>query len=249
MAKEKVEVVVEKNYPSRRLLAGFFMVPMLLLISALLLVPFFIVAPDLATAMWVALPITIVGELLAIYWVLSYAWESDRWKEALSLYRPKVKHLLLGLGIGVLLFGGLQGVSYGLEAIGFGVESSDTSITLGELAGLERWVILYFFSPILVPIVEELFFRGALLNSFRKSTIPGKWATPVAVVLSSVLFALVHFQGFSEVSDFALIGWIFVVAVINALLVLKFKSIWVAAASHIGYNGVTVLIFVLASFA
>lgn len=237
-----VEVVYEKNYPSRRLLAGLFMVPMLLLVSTLLLIPIMVINIDLATRMGIALPLTILAEVIAIYWVVKYAWEPGRWKDALYLYKPKVRHLFLGAGVGLLLFVGLQGVALGLDALGYGIESSDTSVSIGSLDGPERWLVLFLLSPIVVPIVEEIFFRGALLNSLRNSSIPGKWATPLAIVLSSILFALVHMQGFSTVSDFVLPVWIAGVAVVNAILMLKFKSVWVAAASHIAYNGITVVI-------
>lgn len=240
--KDAVEVIYEKNYPSRRLLAGIFMVPMLLLVSTLMLVPVMAINIDLATRLGVALPITIAAEIIAVVWAVKYAWEPDRWREALYLYTPKVKHVLLGLAVGGLLFLGLQGFAFALDAVGYGIESSDTSVSIGSLEGVERWLVLFLLSPIVVPIVEEIFFRGAMLNSFRNSTIPEKWATPAAIALSSVLFALVHVQGFSTVSDFALPVWITGVAVVNALLMLKFKSVWVAAASHIAYNGITVIV-------
>lgn len=244
---EMIQVVYEKNYPSRRLIAGIFMVPMLLLVSTLLLVPVMVISLELATSMGVAIPLTIAAEILAILWVVKYAWEPGRWREALYLYRPKLKHVLFGAAVGGVLFLGLQGFALGLGALGLSIESSDTSVSIGALEGMERWMILFFLSPIVVPIVEEIFFRGALLNSFRNSTIPERWATPAAIALSSILFALVHVQGLSTVSDFALPAWIAGVAVVNALLMLKFKSVWVAAASHVAYNSITVAVVAVSS--
>lgn len=59
----------------------------------------------------------------------------------------------------------------------------------GILAGVPTAVVLFtILSP--ATLVEEIFFRGFLLNKFWQTT--GFWRANLA---SSLLFALVHFPG------------------------------------------------------
>ena len=50
-------------------------------------------------------------------------------------------------------------------------------------------VLLVLLTIVGAPIVEELFFRGLVLRSLRRHIAP-----PAAIVVSALLFALVHFQ-------------------------------------------------------
>ncbi len=62
-----------------------------------------------------------------------------------------------------------------------------TPILQFELPGLDlSFLIVGVF---LSPIAEEIFFRGILYQYMRR------WGRPVAVVLSTLIFALVHFPG------------------------------------------------------
>ena len=57
-------------------------------------------------------------------------------------------------------------------------------------AALFVWVAVRIFgTSVIVPIIEELFFRGYLLNRLN---IGGKYGAGIALVLSSVLFAALH---------------------------------------------------------
>lgn len=56
----------------------------------------------------------------------------------------------------------------------------------GLLVGLALWVLI----AVLTPIAEELFFRGLMLRAIGR-----RWTLPIAVVVSSLVFGLFHFEG------------------------------------------------------
>lgn len=243
---QKPTVIIEKDYPTRRLIAGILSLPMLFLFSTLLVVPVMLVNPALAVHIPIALPLTLVAELLTILWAVKYAWPKGEWKEALSLRKPQLKHVLIGLGVGVALIVLLQLLGSGFAAMGLEIQSSNTSTSLASLTGFERVLVFFILSPLIVPVVEELFFRGFIMNAFRGARLPSKSRTAVAVIVSSLLFAAVHMQGFSTFTDVFLPLWIFIVALSSAFLAIRFNSIWVAVASHIAYNSATVILSVIA---
>jgi membrane protease YdiL (CAAX protease family) len=83
---------------------------------------------------------------------------------------------------------------------------------------------------ILGPILEELCFRGIILNRALYS-MP-KWA---AVILSSALFGIAHFQLVQGICA-ALLG------VCLALLYVKYRSLWVTIAAHVAINLISVIL-------
>lgn len=85
------------------------------------------------------------------------------------------------------------------------------------------WVQM-LYAVIIAPVVEEIFFRGIVHDRLSKVM-----ALPVAVVLSSIGFALLHGELLSIIVAFAC-------GVVLALLYSRFDSIMVPIAFHIGFN-------------
>lgn len=239
---ENQTIIVKKNYPMRRLVAGIFSIPMLLLLSVVFTIPLvFLARPD-TPGFSAMLSMTLICEVLTIVWMVRYAW-GDKIKpyvEALALQKPQWKHTLIAFVVGVAFFFGLQLWAMLLSLLGLTIESSETSVTLGELAGWERVIFLYIFSFTLVPVVEELLFRGAILHSFKNSNIT-KYKNWLSILFTAFLFAIVHQQGFSTATDWSILVWIFLMSTVYGWMVVKWKSVWVSVASHMGYNGMTML--------
>jgi membrane protease YdiL (CAAX protease family) len=84
------------------------------------------------------------------------------------------------------------------------------------------------------PVVEELFYRGLLLRSMER-----RWGTAVAVVGSSVVFALVHFQPY-DLLPLALAGLLF--GTLRARSGRLGPGIW----AHVAFN-LTAIISLLAT--
>ncbi len=89
---------------------------------------------------------------------------------------------------------------------------------------------LLFMALIVAPVAEELFFRGILLPVFRRRL--GIWP---AVILSSLVFALIHFH----IPSFT---GLFIVAIACSLAALWGKSVVPAIWLHALFNTVNTLL-------
>lgn len=194
-----------------------------------------------------ALLLTVGAELITIFIALWVVWGLKDWKNLLMLKNFKWKSVFLGFGIGLVLFVLLQVISNLFEYFGATVESSDTSVGLANLSGWQSFIALGILTPFIVPFIEELFFRGYVLNFMRNGVGSGKKRLYWAIAVSAFYFSIMHFQGLSTINDVVLLVWIGLIAVVNALLVIRYDSLYPAVAVHVGYNGITSLIMVLAS--
>lgn len=119
-----------------------------------------------------------------------------------------------------------------------GLETRMDLMVPGGISWLS-FIVTLVFAGILIPISEELFFRGALFGWFR-----AHYNFPVALVVSSALFGLAHFDSIAVVASTLILG------VANAWLLEKTKTLWVPILMHMTTNTVAVLaIYALGSFA
>ena len=86
---------------------------------------------------------------------------------------------------------------------------------------------------VVAPLVEELFFRGLLLDAMRR-----RWNTAAAVVGSSVVFGATHFQPL-QFPALTLAGAVFAVAAVRT------GRLGAAVAVHAGFNATTFVALVL----
>ena len=162
----------------------------------------------------------------------------------IGLTKPTVRQIVLGLGLGVLLF---LFSGYVLEPlITFVLQHL---ISPAGVAQLKRWSepfdvgILFqkMGSPVLqvglllagavaAPIGEEVFFRGLVYNALKT-----RWGVATGVVVSGLLFAVVHFNPLA-------IMVIFPMGMLLALVYERTRSLWVTIMMHLVNNG---LAFVL----
>lgn len=108
-------------------------------------------------------------------------------KEALGYGLPKtefIKQLLVGLVVGAAIMVPLMATLFGLDVRDL---KSDFEWSFGSLAGLIASGLL---SGLVVALIEETFFRGALFTAVRRES-----GTLLAIVLPSLLYASVHFLG------------------------------------------------------
>lgn len=89
--------------------------------------------------------------------------------------------------------------------------------------------ILLVFLAVGAPLIEELFFRGLLLRGLL-----GRMPVPLAVVLSSVLFGLAHF----EVVQF---GGLAAFGVVLAYLAWRSRRLGLSIGAHMAFNAAAVL--------
>lgn len=93
-----------------------------------------------------------------------------------------------------------------------------------------------------VPVTEEIVFRGAILTWLAR-----KMPTVAAIIVSSLLFALVHLRMFETpgAAGWIVTAGIFVIGTANAVLAVKTRSLWPCIFLHAAANAtyVTAQIF------
>ncbi len=89
------------------------------------------------------------------------------------------------------------------------------------MTNMSQWLSMTFVAVVAAPLVEEVLFRGLLLQRWSL-----KWGTPTAVVATSALFAVGHVE---------LLGH-FLFGVVMCALYLRTKSLWVPIVTHASNN-------------
>lgn len=105
-----------------------------------------------------------------------------------------------------------------------------------EMNGIQIFTTIsatIFFSGIAAGFVEEMIFRGFILNLFMK-----RWNLTIAIVVSSVLFGALHIIGMK----FSLLNFILVLVagtiagIMFSLIALENKSVWNSGIVHCLWN-------------
>ncbi len=143
---------------------------------------------------------------------------------------PRVLATAVGLGIGVWLLSRVLIIVY----VSITGDQSDPQQALTQFSGVAAafWVVL--LGGVVVPLGEELLFRGVGYGSMRR------YGRVVATIVSSLVFAVAH--GFNVVFLAVL-----VLAVLNALLYERTRSIWPCFVTHASFNLCSFVILLLIS--
>ena len=155
----------------------------------------------------------------------------------IGFFPPKMKSQWFLIAIGVSLFlipiRAIVGAVIEL-AINGSLESLEMRREL-LFAGAEPTILNFLISlliiALVVPVSEELFFRGLLYRWFRL-----RFSFWPAVLLSSMLFGLAHYDSLAVVISS------FVLGIANAIAMERTKSIWVPIVMHAITNGAAVIL-------
>jgi uncharacterized protein len=165
-------------------------------------------------------------------------WYRSTWKDLRPF--PTLPSLGLATLIGLLVFGlwvGLDGVYPALPGMGH-----RTAFDPGRLSTGFRWgfiVVRMAGLVVLVPVIEELFWRSFLIRWLIDQdfpSVPIGRVTPMAAVVSSVLFALAHPEWLPALLTGLLWAW----------LLRQSKSLSACVLSHVVAN-LALGIYVIAS--
>lgn len=116
---------------------------------------------------------------------------------------------------------------YGLTLPGFAPQSSYLLLFGKNFWGIASLIVT---ALLIAPMIEEILFRGYLLQNLRVN-----WGKAIAVSISAAFFALFHFQLASFFFLYLLgllLGWIY----------LKSNSVWPCILFHIVNNGLALLL-------
>lgn len=190
---------------------------------------------------------TFTAEVATIVLALAYTRHLGNWKHFLRLDGFTWRKFLSGMGIGALVWVLLQVTTWSLTHVaGVHLESSDTSTSLASIKGFWFYAVYLFLVPFIIPFIEETFYRALTIRCIQVGFRGRRKGNIVAVVFASVIFGLAHFQGVGTASDAFVVLWTMLIGLVNALLFLKQDTVWGGYGVHLTYNGITVLLTVLA---
>lgn len=227
----------------------------------------------------------IVSSILMYFaWILMM-WYATRFRGYRSFAKDfwvkiKLKDIPLGILTGAVLFGAVQGVSYLLTLAGVDLTGSDNTQVFQGHGAVWSAVLLIGLVGIVGPTMEELFFRGFLLQGlirhFRRGNISGprgtlshsiqSWNAPlfngylkfrnwgyrhkytISVVLSSLIFGMMHFGGFQDGNYFGPILTVLITGSLGAafaIITLRSRRLGISIFGHITYNTIVATIILL----
>jgi hypothetical protein len=221
---------------------------------------------DAATGVVAALALVIlVSTATARFWitdthlalVLSYlaVWVPLLVAVAAASYLHGTHSLRRDLGLWFRPLDLLWGVAVGLlarvaasliEIAGYG-QMGQAGVTFGNTVYDVWWLFGALLAPVLLaPIVEELFFRGVLLRAVTGVTRQGgasrAVAVSLAIVVSALVFALVHIITIEQADAALVIGLsTFVFGLGAATVAATTGRLGGAIVAHITFNGLVVL--------
>ncbi len=151
---------------------------------------------------------------------------------AFGVRRVSWRWLLIGVGAGVVAF-----VAKGFAVMAYTALTGDSSTPQevfgdGGSGGVLSLVLATLFIGLLVPLVEELLFRGVITNALLR------YGPLIGVVGSTLIFALAH--GINTVFPVAL-----VFGLISAEMFRRSGSVWPGVIAHVINNLPTVFVMVL----
>lgn len=159
------------------------------------------------------------------------------------------RDVLLGLGFAIGLRVLEQAILYGLQAIGvtFDEEVGNTDFLTNQTG---FWLIVNAFviAGLVGPFFEEVFFRGLALRAFHRffarrrvnhngqSTWFSKHAIALSMVITSIMFGFMHYQGTPSFNSWFVITQTGLIGLFLAYLTVKTKRLGPAITTHIFFN-------------
>ena len=176
----------------------------------------------LQAALWVGT----LGIPMWLYLVKGVSWKEFGWEFQKNDILPG---LLIGLGTQIA-----AGLLYlPLVLIFDGIDVSEPARELVDKATGFGVFLLFLVVAIGAPLVEELFYRGLTLKAFEK-----KMSNRLALVLSSLVFAIAHLQLIQFPA-------LFLFGFVAGYLARKYDRLGRAVLAHVGFNTTTVVALLL----
>jgi len=176
----------------------------------------------LQSALWVGT----LGIPLWLHFIKGVSWKDFGW----GFQKNDIFSGLL-IGLGTQIAAGLLYLP--LMLIFDDIDVSEPARELVDKATGFGVFLLFLVVVVGAPLVEELFFRGLTLKAFEK-----KMSSRLALVLSSLFFAIAHLQLIQFPA-------LFLFGLVAGYLVKKYDRLGRAVWAHVGFNATTVVALLL----
>jgi membrane protease YdiL (CAAX protease family) len=150
---------------------------------------------------------------------------------------PLKKTLVLVIFVSVIDFLLVMAYAIGYDFIAGSPEEVELFFDPGSANNLLILALLFTTMSIGAPLVEEMYFRGYILNSLR-----GMHSDNVAIIVSGLLFGIIHNPFFLFFGGIYQIGVTSIGGFLYAWLRIRTGSLWPSIACHFLWN---TMIFVL----
>ncbi len=178
---------------------------------------------------------------LALY----YRFCSERIQQAVWRGHEKLsikRDLLMGILTWLIAYPAVSAVGKAIELIAFWKFDfiAKEQIAVQYLRMTQDHPVIFTMMAVLivfvVPVVEELLFRG-----FLQSWLIGKVSRGKAIVITSVIFAFFHFSSAQGFGNVELLASLFVLSCFLGFIYERQQSLWASVALHGIFNGVSVI--------
>lgn len=174
--------------------------------------------------------------LIPIFWYLLV--NNSTLKQSLYKMRIRLENIDIAFLYGILAIIAMYALSFILVAI---LEFSGANIQdISNIQDIEQYFspIPMFFLIAIMPIAEEIFFRGFLLDKINDYA--GK---NIAIFSTAILFGIAHME-YAKIYPVVIT---FLMGIVLAYIVLKTKNLLSAIIAHVTYNIVVYVMYILAS--
>jgi len=170
--------------------------------------------------LWIPVVISVVITVGILFLILRKEWKTERlWNFSQIKIPPALLCLALGAALNILT----------ICVLGF-LQVSQEPSALDDLVG-NNLIAEFMIIAVLVPILEEIIFRGIVQRRLSKMM-----SRHIAIFLQALIFGIIHLNLLQGIYAFFL-------GVIIGYVYHWFDSIWIAIAIHGAFNGTNVLLF------
>lgn len=155
----------------------------------------------------------------------------------LQLHRP-LRLIAIGLGLGVLML--IANIALTALFRSIDVQQNQAAmypLTRGDYVGQ---ALFFALAAIVVPVAEEMLFRGYAFNAFRQTYGQRRWGVAAAYVVSALLFMLSHSLSATE-GLLGLLVPIFLIGLLLAWGVHRTGSLLPSVIAHAMNNSMALL--------
>ncbi|HEU4480537.1 MAG TPA: type II CAAX endopeptidase family protein, partial [Actinomycetota bacterium] len=202
----------------------------LIVASLVIAVSYALVADDDAsfTSTLVILELVSYGIFFASLWYFVIRRKGATWADIGFKQVPGTTYLLMvPIAIGLLIGSGL--IALWVRSTFSDVPTAEDQLAIEDALTKGEFLWLFFATGVVAPVVEETFFRGVLYRYLRL-----RWTVPLAMVVSALLFAIVH-------AIPVLIPVFLFLGIVFAFVAERYDSLYPAITLHALNNGVALL--------